>query len=165
MDGIIGGMTPASDSPTYTGYRFPAAIISHAGWRYFRFSLSYRDVEELLAARGMSVTSATIRQWCQKDGQQYANQLNSAALQQPKRSYGPASSIASTNAGTSGRRTRTHRRANANERCVDSKLRVMRNAFWLPTVRFGNTFVRAVIAWVQNGIVGGSRNASRSGTR
>jgi len=75
MYGIIGGMTTASDSPTYTGYRFPAEIISHAVWLYFRFSLSYRDVEELMAARGMSVTYETIRQWCQKFGQQYANQL------------------------------------------------------------------------------------------
>ena len=64
MYGIIGGMTTASDSPTYTGYRFPAEIISHAVWLYFRFSLSYRDVEELMAARGMSVTYETIRQWC-----------------------------------------------------------------------------------------------------
>jgi len=75
MYGIIGGMTTASDSPTYTGYRFPAEIISHAVWLYFRFSLSYRDVEELMAARGSIVTHETIRQWCQKFGQQYANQL------------------------------------------------------------------------------------------
>jgi len=40
MYGIIGGMTTASDSPTSTGYRFPAEIISHAVWLYFRFSLS-----------------------------------------------------------------------------------------------------------------------------
>jgi putative transposase len=59
----------------YKGYRFPAEIISHAAWLYFRFSLSYRDVEELMAARGIVVTYETIRQWCQKFGQQYANQL------------------------------------------------------------------------------------------
>jgi putative transposase len=41
-------MTIASDSPSYMGYRFPVEIISHAVWLYFRFSLSYRDVEELI---------------------------------------------------------------------------------------------------------------------
>ncbi len=47
--GIIGGMTTASSSSSYKGYRFPAEIISHAVWLYYRFSLSYRDIEELLA--------------------------------------------------------------------------------------------------------------------
>jgi transposase-like protein len=46
---MIGGMTTAPSSPSYKGYRFPAEIISHAMWPYFRFSLSYRDVEELMA--------------------------------------------------------------------------------------------------------------------
>src|SRR5262245_37880690 len=68
-------MTPNPEPPIYTRYRFPAEIISHAVWLYFRFSLSYRDVEELLAARGIVVTYETIRQWCQKFGQQSANQL------------------------------------------------------------------------------------------
>ncbi len=64
--------TPVSP---YTGYRFPHEIISHAIWLYYRFSLSYRDVEELLAERGIMVTYETVRQWCLKFGQQYANQL------------------------------------------------------------------------------------------
>ncbi len=68
------GMTTFS-TPCYKGFRFPQEIISHAVWLYFRFSLSYRDVEELLAARGMIVTHETIRQWCRKFGQAYANQL------------------------------------------------------------------------------------------
>jgi putative transposase len=68
-------MTPNPEPPIYAGYRFPAEIISHAVWLYFRFSLSYRDVEELLAARGIVVTYETIRQWCQKFGQQYAKGL------------------------------------------------------------------------------------------
>jgi putative transposase len=72
---MIGGMTTAPPSPSYKSYRFPAEIISHAVWLYYRFSLSYRDVEELMAARGIIVTYETIRQWCQKFGQQYANQL------------------------------------------------------------------------------------------
>jgi putative transposase len=61
--------------PTYKRHRFPPAIIGHAVWLYFRFALSYRDVEELLAERGVIVTYETIRQWCQKFGQTYANEL------------------------------------------------------------------------------------------
>jgi hypothetical protein len=60
---------------TYKGFRFPPEIISHAVWLYFRFSLSFRDVEELLAQRGIVVTSETVRQWCLKFGQTYANEL------------------------------------------------------------------------------------------
>jgi putative transposase len=62
-------------APEYKGYRFPPEIISHAVWLYFRFSLSFRDVEELLAQRGIVVTSETVRQWCLKFGQTYANEL------------------------------------------------------------------------------------------
>ncbi len=59
----------------YKGFRFPAEIIAHAVWLYHRFSLSFRDVEELLFARGIVVTYETVRQWCRKFGQAYANQL------------------------------------------------------------------------------------------
>src|SRR6202035_5160102 len=62
-------------APEYKGYRFPPEIISHAVWLYFRFSLSFRDVEELLAQRGIVVTYETVRQWCLKFGQTYANEL------------------------------------------------------------------------------------------
>ena len=62
-------------APHYKGFRFPPEIISHAVWLYFRFSLSFRDVEELLAQRGIIVTYETIRQWCLKCGQTYANEL------------------------------------------------------------------------------------------
>jgi len=61
--------------PTYAGYRFPVEIIGHAVWLYFRFALSYRDVEELLAERGVIVTYETIRRWSRKFGQAYANGL------------------------------------------------------------------------------------------
>jgi putative transposase len=57
------------------GFRFPPEIISHAVWLYFRFSLSFRDVEELLAQRGVVVSYETVRQWCLKFGQTYANEL------------------------------------------------------------------------------------------
>jgi putative transposase len=59
----------------YKHHRFPAEIISHGVWLYFRFCLSYRDVEELLFARGIIVTYEAIRKWCRKFGQVYADQL------------------------------------------------------------------------------------------
>jgi putative transposase len=68
-------MKTNTTAPDYKGFRFPSEIISHAVWLYFRFSLSYRDVEELLAQRGIVVTYETVRQWCQKFGQTYANEL------------------------------------------------------------------------------------------
>src|SRR5438309_8988330 len=58
-------------APNYKGFRFPPEIISHAVWLYFRFSLSFRDIEELLAQRGIVVTYETVRQWCLKFGQSY----------------------------------------------------------------------------------------------
>ena len=48
---------------SYSGYRFPAEIIQHAVWIYLQFTLSYRDVEELLAERGMNVSDETVRRW------------------------------------------------------------------------------------------------------
>jgi putative transposase len=57
-----------SRDPLSRGYRFPAAIISHAVWLYYRFALSHRDVEELLAERGVQVSDEAIRRWCQKFG-------------------------------------------------------------------------------------------------
>jgi putative transposase len=63
----------ASPNPAlHKRHRYPAEMIAYAVWRYFRFTLSYRDVEELLAARGISVSYETIRQWCRKFGQPYA---------------------------------------------------------------------------------------------
>ena len=51
-------------APSYHGYRFPPEIISHAVWLYHRFCLSFRDVEDLLAQRGVAVSYEAIRQWC-----------------------------------------------------------------------------------------------------
>src|SRR3954452_9181576 len=67
-------MTANAQSP-YTGYRFPPEIISHAVWLYFRFPLSLRMVEEMLAARGIDVSHETVRQWARKFGQDFANQI------------------------------------------------------------------------------------------
>ena len=68
-------MKTAMPANPYKHHRFPAEIISHAVWLYFRFCLSYRDVEELLFARGILVTYEAIRKWCRKFGQSYANKL------------------------------------------------------------------------------------------
>jgi putative transposase len=65
--------TPAP--PSYAGYRFPAEIISFAVWLYFRFPLSLRHVDEILAARGIVVSHETVRQWGLKFGQAFANQI------------------------------------------------------------------------------------------
>jgi putative transposase len=68
-------MNTAMPANSYKNHRFPAEIISHAVWLYFRFCLSYCDVEELLFARGIIVTYEAIRKWCRKFGQSYANEL------------------------------------------------------------------------------------------
>ena len=60
---------------SYHGYRFPPEIISRAVWLYHRFGLSFRDAEDLLAQRGVTVTYETIRQWCQTFGPDYARRL------------------------------------------------------------------------------------------
>jgi putative transposase len=68
-------MNEREAAPSYKRHRFPPEIIAHAVWLYFRFALSYRDVEDLLAERGVLVTYETVRQWCRKFGQTYANEL------------------------------------------------------------------------------------------
>jgi putative transposase len=62
------------ESP-YPGHRFPREIVSHAVWLYYRFALSLRDVEDLLAERGLAVSYETIRQWSRKFGLDYARRL------------------------------------------------------------------------------------------
>jgi putative transposase len=65
----------ASRRSRYARHRFPAEVISHAVWLYFRFPLSLRMVEEMLAARGIEVSHETVRQWALKFGQSFANQI------------------------------------------------------------------------------------------
>src|SRR5436309_9200496 len=72
-------MTTTARDPIYAGYRYPAEIISYAVWLYFRFPLSLRMVEEMLAARGISVTHETIRQWGLKFGREFANRIRQRA--------------------------------------------------------------------------------------
>ena len=64
-----------TNTASYRGHRFPPEIISHAVWLYHRFCLSFRDVEDLLAERGITVSYETIRHWCRKFGTEYARTL------------------------------------------------------------------------------------------
>ena len=66
--------TPSS----YRGHRFPVEIISHCVWLYHRFPLSLRDVQEMMAERGVIVSYESIHQWCRKFGQGFANGLRLA---------------------------------------------------------------------------------------
>jgi putative transposase len=63
----------------YRRHRFPTEVISHAVWLYFRFPLSLRMVEEMLAARGIRVTYETVRQWGKKFGKAFADQIRRRA--------------------------------------------------------------------------------------
>jgi putative transposase len=62
--------------PLYRRHRFPAEIIAHAVWLYFRFPLSLRMVEDLLAARGIIVSHQTVRLWAEKFGRTFANEIH-----------------------------------------------------------------------------------------
>ena len=66
--------------PSYKGFRYPAEIISHCVWLYHRFPLSLREVQETMLARGITVSHETLRQWCAKFGQTYANSLRRRAV-------------------------------------------------------------------------------------
>ncbi len=73
--GLVG-----TGTPSYKGFRFPVEIISHCVWLYYRFPLSLREVEEMMLARGVTVSHETIRQWTGKFGQAYANGLRRRRL-------------------------------------------------------------------------------------
>ncbi len=66
-------MKPSPD-PDYR-HRFPAEVISYAVWLYHVFSVSLRDIELLLAERGVTVSYATVRRWCQKFGESFAHAI------------------------------------------------------------------------------------------
>ena len=75
MDTTTAAPAPPSRDPLDRGYRFPGEIISHAVWLYYRFALSHRDIEELLAERGVQVSYEAIRLWCRKFGPTFAAEL------------------------------------------------------------------------------------------
>jgi putative transposase len=63
------------DKLSYRRHRFPSIIIQQAVWLYFRFALSYRDVEDMLAERGIDVSYETVRRWALKFGTIIARKL------------------------------------------------------------------------------------------
>ncbi|MBL3667252.1 IS6 family transposase [Streptomyces sp. M2CJ-2] len=74
--GHAGGESSGENaSPSYQGHRYPVEVIAHAVWLYFRFPLSFREVEEVTLERGVIVSYETVRRWCAKFGQHYANGL------------------------------------------------------------------------------------------
>ncbi|MCF1465156.1 IS6 family transposase, partial [Agrobacterium vitis] len=68
-------MTQTVRDPLYRRHRFPAEVIAHAVWLYLRFPLSLRMVEDLLAARGITVSHQTVRLWAEKFGRRFANEI------------------------------------------------------------------------------------------
>jgi putative transposase len=76
IERVVGNLgVMKAHNPDYRGYRFPPEIISYAVWLYHRFCLSFRDVEEVLAERGVSVSYEAIRLWCLRFGQTFAKRL------------------------------------------------------------------------------------------
>src|SRR3954454_15777920 len=71
---------------SYRGYRFPPEIIQHAVWLYLRFTLSFRDIEDLLAERGIIVSHETVRRWVIHFGPRYAKRLR-AGRSRPGRTW------------------------------------------------------------------------------
>ncbi len=65
----------ATAASPYLRHRFPPEIIAHCVLLYIRFPLSFRAVEEMMLLRGVQVSHETIRRWCRKFGQQFANEL------------------------------------------------------------------------------------------
>jgi putative transposase len=63
---------------SYKRYRFPPDIIQYAVWLYYRFNISHRDIEDLLAQRGIEVSHELVRLWCNKFGPTYARRLRRA---------------------------------------------------------------------------------------
>ena len=74
-------MSPLS----YRRHRFPPEIMQHAIWRYLRFTLSYRNVEELLAERGLDISYETVRRWVMKFGPAIARRLRQRRLRPSNR--------------------------------------------------------------------------------
>ena len=141
----------------YKNHRFPVEIISHAVWLYFRFCLSFRDVEELLFERGVIVTYEAIRKWCHKFGQQYANQLRRRRPRPGDKWHMDEVFLtikgerhylwrAVDQDGNVARRTRTSPPASESSACRGSNRRVRRSGSFPPMVPSRSTSVRTAIA-------------------
>ena len=72
---VMGRVMKQPLDPLYRRHRFPAEVISYAVWVYYRFPLSLRMVEEMLAARGIEVSHESVRLWAAKFGRDFANRI------------------------------------------------------------------------------------------
>ncbi|MDR7009908.1 putative transposase [Paraburkholderia strydomiana] len=82
MKKVSPSVVPPSDAPiSFKGYRFPPDIIRYAVWLYYRFALSLRMVEEMLAARGIELTYETVRCWAVKFGVTIAKRVRSTTFE------------------------------------------------------------------------------------
>ncbi len=107
---------------TYKRHRFPPDIISYAVWLYHRFNLSNRDVEDLLAERGISVSYETIRLWCINFGTRYARRLK-----QRHRGYGDTFYIDEVFVKINGRQQYLWRAVDQDGEVVDVYLQARRD--------------------------------------
>ena len=117
----------------YHGYRFPPEIISRAVWLYHRFCISFRDVEDLLAERGIVVSYETIRQWCNTFGPVYARTI--------KRRRGRLGDTWYLDKVYIVPKSRMNTREHRSDRCDDLNHQDRHSDFWLFTVRFITSLV------------------------
>jgi putative transposase len=106
---------------TYKRHRFPPDIISYAVWLYYRFNLSHRDIEDLLAERGITVSREAIRLWCIKFGAIYTRRLK-----RKHRGYGDTFFIDEVFVRISGRQHCLWRAVDQDGEVVDVFLQVKR---------------------------------------
>jgi putative transposase len=107
----------------YKRHRFPGEIIQYAVWLYFRFNLSHRDIEDLLAQRGIIVTRESIRLWCNKFGSKYA-----ARLRKRRQGYGDTFFIDEVFIKIQGKQHYLWRAVDQDGEVVDVFLQKKRNA-------------------------------------
>ena len=107
---------------TYKRHRFPSDIISYAVWLYYRFNLSHRDIEDLLAQRGFTVNRESIRLWCRKFGALYARRLK-----QRHRGYGDTFCIDEVFVKINGKQHYLWRAVDQNGEVVDVYLQARRD--------------------------------------
>ena len=108
---------------TYKHYRFPAEIISYTVWLYYRFNLSHRDIEDILAQRGITVCYESIRLWCIKFGVKYTKRLK-----RKHRGYGDTFYIDEVFVKINGKQHYLWRAVDQDGEVVDVYLQSKRNA-------------------------------------
>ena len=111
-----------NQSKIYKRFRFPAEIIQYAVWLYHRFNLSHRDIEDLLAERGIIVSYEAIRLWCNRFGPKYA-----ARWKRKHRGYGDTFFIDEVFVKIDGERHYLWRAVDQDGEVVDVFLQTRRN--------------------------------------